>query len=108
MTAKFWDMYKGSTSYDSFDEEDSEVVQELEGEDDDNFDGALRMVTKEFQDPEDAPNAEQEQQDRAAEKDQTVVIAFKPSKAKMSQMYTDLNAALKDKDSKKVFYSNSI
>ena len=29
MSGKFWDMYKGKSSYDSFDESDEEMVEEM-------------------------------------------------------------------------------
>jgi hypothetical protein len=35
MSSKFWDMYKGSTSYDSFDDSDDEAVQDLTAGSDD-------------------------------------------------------------------------
>lgn len=35
MTGKFWSMYKGATSYDSFDDTDGSVMDELTDTDDD-------------------------------------------------------------------------
>lgn len=40
-------MYKGSTSYDSFDESDTEVIEELKGDSDE--DEELLRISKEYQ-----------------------------------------------------------
>ena len=39
MTGKFWSMYKGATSYDSFDDTDGSVMDEITDTDDDMMEG---------------------------------------------------------------------
>ena len=39
MTGKFWNMYKGATSYDSFDDTDGTVMDEITDTDDDMMEG---------------------------------------------------------------------
>ena len=92
-------MYKGSTTYDSFDDSDTEVVQELNGDEDDE---ELLRISKEFQDPEDSPNKGNGHQERIIKKGKTVVVAYKPSKSKMSEIFSQVKSALKSKDLEKI------
>jgi len=85
-TKKFWNMYKGSTSYDSFDDTDTEVIDELKEDSDEE----LLRISKEYQDPEDAPNASTKR--KITKKGKTVIVAYKPSKSKMNEIYDALKS----------------
>ena len=85
-TKKFWNMYKGSTSYDSFDDADTEVIDELKEDSDEE----LLRISKEYQDPEDAPNASTKR--KITKKGKTVIVAYKPSKSKMNEIYDALKS----------------
>ena len=91
-TKKFWNMYKGSTSYDSFDDTDTEVIEELNG----NSDEKLFRISKEYQDPEDAPRGSKKR--KITKKGKTVIVAYKPPKSKLNEIYD----ALKSKNIEKV------
>ena len=92
-TKKFWNMYKGSTSYDSFDESDTEAIEELKGDSDEE----LLRISKEYQDPEDDPYRE-----RQIKKGKTVIVAYKPSKSKMNEIYDEVKNALKSQKIEKI------
>lgn len=78
MTGKFWDMYKGSSSYDSFDESDEDVMDKITDLDDDMMEadgpsvGRWRQASEEDQ-PEDEPNSNR---DTLGVEDETVIIAY--------------------------------
>lgn len=95
-TKKYWNMYKGSTSYDSFDDSDAEVVQELDGDDDSE---ELMRISKEFQSPEDSPHDEKQ---RVIKKGKTIIVAYKPSKSKMTEIFGQVKDALKSKNVGKI------
>ena len=86
-------MYKGSTSYDSFDESDTEAIEELKGDSDEE----LLRISKEYQDPEDDPYRE-----RQIKKGKTVIVAYKPSKSKMNEIYDEVKNALKSQKIEKI------
>lgn len=43
MSGKFWDMYKGKTSYDTFEESDAEIIEEMDVGGDDEM---IRQVSR--------------------------------------------------------------
>ena len=68
MSGKFWSMYKGKSSFDSFDEKDEDLIEEM-GIDD-------TRQAEEMDQPEDRPNKRKE----VSEKNTTVTIVYKVSK----------------------------
>ncbi|XP_040573062.1 uncharacterized protein [Lepeophtheirus salmonis] len=98
ISGKFWDMYKGSSSYDSLDEDDSEVAEELGLNEFDESEDLLRQTTEE-----DFPNLKRTMAAGAARfKDETYIVTFKPSKSKMVQLYDDLKSAYNSDDKEKM------
>ena len=86
MSGKFWDMYKGKSSYDSFDSDDHELVEEMgladDDDDDDVVESRMRQSPEEDQ-PEDrsgrnVPDSEEgEKKKKLQQEGQTVIIAYK-------------------------------
>ena len=85
MTGKFWNMYKGSSSYDSFDDSDSDVMDKITDSDDDMMEADGESVGRwrqaaEVDQPEDEPNNEDKRSGKAEEtmevQDETVMIAY--------------------------------
>lgn len=92
-------MYKGSTTYDSFDDSDADVVQELNASSDDDDTEELLRISKEFQSPEDSPHDEKQ---RVIKKGKTIIVAYKPSKSKMTEIFDEVKDALKSKNVAKI------
>jgi len=105
MTGKFWNMYKGSASYDSFDTDtDSDVIDKITDDDDDSMaEGSAatslgsrwRQALKEVE-AEQPINGEVEVEDR------TTVIAFEPSTSDTTKLYKAMKSALKTGDKVKM------